>query len=159
MSNFFRTVLQKLFPASDWAKKKHLFIEENQKTIRNLILLVGVFLVLVIPFFDPVKLAYFAATLLILFLTVVRSVVWARVFLAERLGEALDRFVGEDIVCEILASVERQETSVKPLGLAFVCSVFQKRTTKKIKFITHLGAALRSLTFAPSFPRFVLISA
>ena len=159
MSNFFRTLLQKLFPASDWAKQKHVFIEENQKSIRNLILLVGALLITAIPFFNPEGLSFLAGSILAVYLTVVRSLVWGRAFLAERLEKALDHFIGVNIVNKVLARYVQIKTTIASLAFSFFCSAFQKSPSKKVNYVNNTGASLRSLTLSPSFPRFVLISA
>lgn len=159
MSNFFRTALHKLFPASDWAKKNHLSIEENQKTIRNLILLAGLFLFAAIPFFNPVGLSFLAGSILAVYLTVVRSLVWGRAFLAEQLEKALDHFIGVNIVNEVLARYAQIKTTIASLAFSFFCSAFQNSPSKKVNYVNNTGASLRSLKLSPSFPRFVLISA
>lgn len=76
-----------------------------------------------------------------------------KAMLMGKLSEKLDAFTGEPAIDEIPAPPS-------PLILVRALSIqIQSRSTEKTKFISHIGASLRSMCLAPAFPRHIFLAA
>ena len=155
--DFDRKTLEKLSVTKDWAWGGLRFLEKNKSKIQLGIVGTGIVLLVLDMFCNPLFLEVFLGLLFATHLSVLRGEKFVRETSRQKLENELDFLSGENRVDEIRA--EPSSPQDKILDFEIPAAFLPRSTPKKIKFINHLGAALRALTLAPSFPRYILTAA
>jgi len=161
--NFDRKTLEKLSVTKDWAWGGLRFLEKSKSKIQLGIVGIGAVLLIVGYFYNPILLEVFLGSLFAGWISAVRAEGVARRASRKKLEEEIDSFSGENLVDEVLSflppPVEISVCEIDEPTAGLLSPFLPRSSAKKSKLVSHLGAALRALTLAPSFPRLVLSAA
>ncbi len=148
---FNRKTLERLSATQDWAWSGRHFLKAQKLEMRFGIVGLGVLMMVFAVFGNPLPFEIFFGSILAAWLSAIFVEKAVRVAARKKIKKDIDSIAAENVVDELLASPP-------PLPVEILLPKFPKlflprSSAKKNKLINHLGAALRALTFAPSFPR------